>query len=153
MDDVHMLIRCADCPIFNLSLSSIKEFFYLDYQVSPIHALGHVQEDLQRLTLPLSLAPLHNHTGPFGSNTSTSILLLNNELDPVCPLQNAERLRVLFPGSRLLIQETAGHGVVTDPSTGECIFKLVSEYMNKGTVPEKPVMCRLVCEVFAKNCS
>jgi hypothetical protein len=66
------------------------------------------------MTRGWKIRPVERFTGQVGGNTSSPLLFLNNKLDPITPLVNAQSMSKLFPGSGLLVQNALGvrHGLL-----------------------------------------
>lgn len=77
--------------------------------------------------------------GPFSGNTSHGILLIGNTLDPVTPLNNAQRMAANFPGSVVLQQDSEGHTSWSSPSV--CTAKVAKAYFQTGVLPEPDSIC------------
>ncbi|KAJ4989640.1 hypothetical protein SVAN01_04857 [Stagonosporopsis vannaccii] len=81
------------------------------------------------------------YTGPFTAiNTSYPILFVNSNHDPITPLSAAYEASTNFKGSRLVVQNGHGHGVMSHPSA--CTIKTIVDYFNKGTLPEVGRVCQ-----------
>ncbi|CAG8893419.1 unnamed protein product [Penicillium egyptiacum] len=78
-------------------------------------------------------------TGPWGATTAHPMLLVSNTLDPVTPLHSAQHMSQIFPGSRLLQQESEGHTTVTAPSI--CVAKAIRHYFQTGKLPVAGTLC------------
>lgn len=81
------------------------------------------------------------YTGPFNAiNTSYPILFVNGNHDPITPLSAAYEASANFPGSRLVVQNGHGHGILSHPSA--CTIKTIADYFNEGTLPEVGRVCQ-----------
>ncbi|KAJ8116017.1 hypothetical protein OPT61_g2464 [Boeremia exigua] len=81
------------------------------------------------------------YNGPWTSiNTSYPILFVNGNHDPITPLSSAYEASANFKGSRLLVQNGHGHGVMNHPSV--CTKKAMADYFNEGTLPDVGTVCQ-----------
>ncbi|KAL2816499.1 TAP-like protein-domain-containing protein [Aspergillus granulosus] len=76
---------------------------------------------------------------PVTGNTSHPILLVNNILDPVTPLQSAKHMSGAFPGSVLLQQDSEGHCTLAAPSV--CVSMSIRKYFQTGELPAAGTVC------------
>ncbi|KAF2022357.1 putative hydrolases or acyltransferase [Aaosphaeria arxii CBS 175.79] len=72
-------------------------------------------------------------------NTSFPILFVNTANDPITPLDYAFETASGFLGSRLLVQNSHGHGIMNHPSN--CTIQALHDYMTEGTLPEAGAVC------------
>jgi pimeloyl-ACP methyl ester carboxylesterase len=75
----------------------------------------------------------------FGANTSHPILFISNTADPVTPLRSGRIMAKLFPGSALLVQDSAGHCSSSTPTP--CTMKAIREYFQTGVLPHEGTVC------------
>lgn len=79
-------------------------------------------------------------TGPFTAvNTSFPLLMINGAHDPITPLSGAWEASANFLGSRLLVHNGHGHGVMNHPSA--CTVKAIHDYFNDGVLPDVGTVC------------
>lgn len=76
---------------------------------------------------------------PSANKTSAPILFVSNKLDPVTPLRNAEKVRRLFPGSGLLVQNIVGHNLFA--ASSECTNKYTKQYISDLSLPPEGTVC------------
>ena len=86
-----------------------------------------------------NITPSWRFPGPFASNVTKPMLIVNNKVDPVTPLRNAKALAERFPGSRVLETEGEGHCMFTAPSL--CAARAVKAYFQSGILPEVGSKC------------
>lgn len=80
------------------------------------------------------------YLGPFTAiNTSFPLLLVNSAFDPITPLSGAWEASANFKGSRLLVHNGHGHGLMNHPSN--CTINAIHDYFNDGTLPEVGKVC------------
>ncbi|PSN59768.1 alpha/beta-hydrolase, partial [Corynespora cassiicola Philippines] len=72
-------------------------------------------------------------------NTKYPLMMVNNVNDPVTPLSVAWDVAFGFKGSRMLIQNGHGHGVMNHRS--ECTVKAIREYFDSGVLPDYGTVC------------
>ncbi|KAJ5091656.1 hypothetical protein NUU61_006526 [Penicillium alfredii] len=72
-------------------------------------------------------------------NTSFPILFVNAEIDPVTPKRGAQKMASVFPGSKLLIQNSTGHTAIASASS--CLMKNVRAYFS-GHLPSANTICQ-----------
>lgn len=75
----------------------------------------------------------------FGANTSHPILFISNTADPVTPLKSGRIMAKRFPGSVVLIQDSAGHCSSSMPTP--CTMKAIREYFQTGVLPHEGTVC------------
>ena len=148
-DEICATIHCSDGPDF--SSSSLTDFReYLHHLVHRFPNAGAIEADFKIpcWSWPKSLRTKWRFDGPL--NGSVPILFVNNRLDPVTPLKNAQKMATRFEGSGLLVQDNVGHGALF-PSA-ECLWKHVRKYMQHGAMPPEGSMCRFPCRPFDDAC-
>lgn len=72
--------------------------------------------------------------------TSNPVLLINSPYDPVTPLNHAFEASSRMRGSRVLVHEAVGHGLIRHQSN--CTIKAVQNYFINGTMPEVGTTCK-----------
>jgi len=93
-------------------------------------------------------AQRNRFTGPFRSRLAdyddrgSPLLFIGSTADPVTPLRNAIANSKHHEGSRVLIQDSAGHcaGPV-NPS--QCTFEVIRRFFANGTLPEADKVCAI----------
>ncbi|CAI6336222.1 unnamed protein product [Periconia digitata] len=71
--------------------------------------------------------------------TKNPILLANNVFDPVTPLTRAWDVAFGFKGSRMLVQNGHGHGIMNHPSN--CTMEAINNYFDSGVLPDHGTVC------------
>ncbi|KAM5344101.1 hypothetical protein ACJ41O_012638 [Fusarium nematophilum] len=78
--------------------------------------------------------------------TSFPILFVNGKYDPVTPLSHAWEASARFRGSKVVVHEGVGHGVLTHPSN--CTEQVIREYFEEGQMPNVGKVCPPDQQVF-----
>lgn len=76
---------------------------------------------------------------PSANETSTPILFISNTLDPVTPLRAGKKMSALFGGSRILVQNSVGHGSLAARST--CTLNYTKQYIVDTSLPPEGSVC------------
>ena len=77
--------------------------------------------------------------GDFNKKTSTPILYVNGEFDPVTPIVGAYNASAGFTGSVVLAHTGYGHGLLASPS--RCASKYVQRYFKTAALPANGTTC------------
>ncbi|KAL4924855.1 putative proteinase [Aspergillus undulatus] len=85
------------------------------------------------------VTPKWKMTTPVTGNTSHPLLIVNNILDPITPLQSAKKMSRAFPGSVLLQQDSEGHCTLAAPSI--CTSQSIRTYFQTGDLPAHGTVC------------
>jgi pimeloyl-ACP methyl ester carboxylesterase len=85
----------------------------------------------------------------FHGHTSQPILWVSNTADPVTPLRSARLMQDRFPGSGLLVQDSAGHCSSSTPTP--CTIKHIKEYFQTGALPDPQIVCAPPISPFSLN--
>ncbi|KAF4465968.1 alpha beta-hydrolase [Fusarium albosuccineum] len=72
--------------------------------------------------------------------TNFPVLFINSRFDPITPLSGAWDASSRFKGSRLLVHEGHGHGIMNHRSN--CTVKAIEDYFSKGELPEVGTTCK-----------
>ncbi|MGL4176727.1 MAG: alpha/beta hydrolase [Dermatophilaceae bacterium] len=82
------------------------------------------------------------YTGPWRTRTAAPVLLLNNTLDGATPVENAEAVADLLPGSVLLRVDAVGH-LSNDGGSApsRCAAEAVDDYLLDGSLPAEGTVC------------
>ncbi|KAF2013380.1 hypothetical protein BU24DRAFT_483091, partial [Aaosphaeria arxii CBS 175.79] len=132
-------ILCADIPSLTSSnLTSFQSFYTTQTSISPTS--GAIWSLIRLSCTAWPIRPIHRFTSPFGaSNTHHPILFMTNTADPVTPLRSAHIMSSRFPGSRVLVQDAAGHCALTNPTP--CVVLHVKAYFQSGDLPPRDTLC------------
>ncbi|KAM0344497.1 hypothetical protein ACHAPU_007470 [Fusarium lateritium] len=72
--------------------------------------------------------------------TNSPVLFANGAYDPVTPLSGAWEISSRFRGSRVIVHEGVGHGILNHPSN--CTEDAVRKYFVDGEMPELNTTCK-----------
>ncbi|KAH7394211.1 TAP-like protein-domain-containing protein [Phaeosphaeria sp. MPI-PUGE-AT-0046c] len=86
----------------------------------------------------------------FNVPTNAPILFVSNTLDPVTPLVGAQKMRDLFPGSGLLIQDAPGH-CATLTAVSSCTLGHIGHYFATGQLPPPNTTCSVESVPFVSE--
>ena len=123
-----------------LSQHGFEEYWHLLSGISP--AAGSIWAMLKMKCAAWPIRAVYGLGGSddnFGGNTSHPILFISNTADPVTPLKSGRHMSERFPGSALLIQDSAGHCSNAAPTP--CTLKAIREYFQTGALPHKDTVC------------
>lgn len=96
-------------------------------------------------------SPAHSIT-PETDRPAAPLLFLSSLLDPVTPLNVTEKVAKSHVGSIVVIQKSLGHTAwASAPS--KCTWKIVSEYLFQGSMPENGTMCEADCGPWDAKCN
>ncbi|PSK34486.1 hypothetical protein B9Z65_8812 [Elsinoe australis] len=77
--------------------------------------------------------------GPFTGKTRTPMLVVNNMLDPVTPVENAFAVAEAYPGAAVLQQDGIGH--ITVDTKSACTAQVIRAYFQDDKLPEHGSVC------------
>lgn len=130
------------------SLSEFTSYFHLLESMSPTS--GAIWSVLKMRCASWLIRARYRFPGPFGSSqTNHPILFISNTADPVTPLRSGRVMHALFPGSALLLQDTAGHCAMFAPTA--CTLKYVRGYFQTGDLPAEGIVCVPPPSAFSLN--
>ncbi|KAM3460439.1 hypothetical protein BB8028_0001g03080 [Beauveria bassiana] len=81
-------------------------------------------------------------SSPESNRPAAPLLFLSSKWDPVTPLRNARAMASRHPGAGVLVEGSMGHCALGGGYVSKCLKSVVSEYFDKGVVPEKEVSCK-----------
>ncbi|KAH9922870.1 TAP-like protein-domain-containing protein [Epithele typhae] len=144
-------IACGDAEENPFDRAAFAKHFEELSEVSPLAAPVWARIWLSCAAWPTSARSVWRYMGPLAApnGTRTPMLILQPRYDPVCPLQDARRVRARFPGAGLLVQESYGHCTIAAPSL--CTAKHVRAYFNDGTMPAEGATCEADVLPFVGN--
>jgi pimeloyl-ACP methyl ester carboxylesterase len=106
-DVPSMAVLCADSEdMRSEDLDTFERHWRKMDELSPTS--GSIWSMLGMRCASWKIRALHRHRGAFEAKTSHPILWIANTADPVTPLKSARIMSERFPGSKLLIQDSAG---------------------------------------------
>ena len=133
-------ILCGDgYSLQDSDIESMEEYWQLLESVSP--AAGGIWAMLRLNCAAWPFRPLTSwgRDALFHGNTSHPILFASATADPVTPLHSARIMSSRYPGSVLLVQDSAGHCTLAAPSA--CTVNAIKAYFQSGELPEPDTVC------------
>ncbi|KAH9906205.1 TAP-like protein-domain-containing protein [Xylariomycetidae sp. FL2044] len=128
------VIACSDgVDVSNTTRVEFVDYLHKLQDQSDI--LGTMWSSIRLACIGMKARPAWEFEGPIRAETANPIMFIGLSLDPVTPLRNAQRATELFPGSRVLQQNTEGHCSYSNPSIGTA--KAVRSYFQHGSLPER----------------
>ncbi|KAF2786751.1 alpha/beta-hydrolase [Melanomma pulvis-pyrius CBS 109.77] len=141
-------ILCSDGQ--DQTSESIEAFEkYLDLLVSISPTSGAIWSMLRMKCASWKIKAVHKFGDDFGGNTSHPILFLSNTADPVTPLRSAKIMSAKFPGSAVLVQDSAGHCSISTPTP--CTMLFIRSYFQTGVLPAPNTICTPPNSPFSLN--
>lgn len=163
-ENARIAISCADGDDVT-GKSSDYWFDYVNKQLSQSAIAGSRWSKIRFMCAGWPFKTTWSFKGPFTTPKATSypelksgrpaapLLLLNNRLDPVTPLSAARAMQRGHPESRLVIQESMGHGAVGVSILSDCMQNIVANYFDTGELPDElESTCVPVCGPWDKIC-
>jgi pimeloyl-ACP methyl ester carboxylesterase len=143
-----MAILCGDgIDQTNLKIDEFAEYWQLLDSMAP--AAGSYWAMLRMRCAAWKIRASYSFQGPFGGNTSHPILFLSNTADPVTPLRSGRLMHSLFPGSGILVQDSAGHCSISTPTP--CTLAHIKAYFQTGVLPPPETVCVPPTSPFSLN--
>lgn len=133
-------ILCGDGEPFNdLDVQSMEDYWRLLEGISP--SAGAIWAMLRMKCAAWPVRPLYTfgHDDNFHGITNHPILWVSSTGDPVTPLYSARAMAARYPGSGLLIQDTAGHCALA--SLTPCTVAAIKNYFQTGELPIPDTVC------------
>ncbi|CAO2656749.1 Nn.00g055520.m01.CDS01 [Neocucurbitaria sp. VM-36] len=131
-------ILCGDgLDQSHVDIDEFAEYWDLLERISP--TAGSIWSMLRMRCASWKIRASYSFEGPFGANTSHPILFVSNTADPVTPLRSGRIMHSLFPGSGILIGDSAGHCSVSTPNP--CTLNHVRAYFQTGVLPPPETVC------------
>ncbi|KAF2634048.1 alpha/beta-hydrolase, partial [Massarina eburnea CBS 473.64] len=121
------------------TLEAFEEYWHLLNGISP--SAGSLWAMLKMQCTAWKIRPLFRFGDDenFYGNTSYPILWISTTADPVTPLRSARIMQERFPGSGLLVQDSAGHCSISTPTP--CSILRIREYFQRGALPDENTVC------------
>ncbi|KAF1986796.1 hypothetical protein K402DRAFT_393421 [Aulographum hederae CBS 113979] len=135
-------IHCSDSTI-DYSKHHSAEFFWENWQTlrNQSSALGDYWAEITLACGNWAIRPAWPlNTTITAEKTAHPILWVGNSRDPVTPVRNARRMASLFPGSKVLEQNSGGHCSVSEPSF--CTAEVIRAYFQRGHLPKDGLVCQ-----------
>jgi hypothetical protein len=141
--EISAAILCSDAPATLQSWTAADHFAKWQALRAQSSSFGDYWTEITMSCASWHLRPVYNFTNPIISaeNTSFPVLFVSNTRDPVTPLVNAQKMRSVFGGSGLLVQEGDGHCSISAPGT--CVAERIRRYFQEGKLPEEGLVCQV----------
>lgn len=141
-------ILCGDgIDQTNVDIDEFVEYWNLLESVSPTS--GSIWSMLRMRCTAWKIRASFSFEGPYGGNTSHPILFISNTADPVTPLRSGRVMHGMFPGSGILVGDSAGHCSVSTPNP--CTMSHVRTYFQTGALPPPETICVPPSSPFSLN--
>ncbi|KAG8631752.1 hypothetical protein KVT40_000892 [Elsinoe batatas] len=139
-DEVNPGVSCSDAD--HNGLDTVENFdAYLRHLESQSKYIARPWAELNMKCAGWTARAKWRFTGPFTANTSNPILILNNLLDPVTPVENAIEISKSYPGSVVLKQHGIGH--ITVDTRSACTERYIRQYFQTGQLPPANTTCEV----------
>lgn len=137
-DTTTYAVLCSDSvDQTSVDIGEMEKYWHALEKFSP--SAGAYWSMLKMKCTGWKIKASYKYTGEFGGNTSHPILWLSTTADPVTPLHSARIMSNRFPGSVVLIQDSAGHCSLSTPTP--CTEKAIREYFQSGSLPDPEQVC------------
>lgn len=154
--DVMTAVACGDGePQDNLTAVEFADYM-ADLQKRQNTDFAYLEAQVRLGCSGWRIRPKYRFGGPWTTPAvdargvrgipAAPILFVSSRYDPVTPLANAVAMSRGHPGSRVLVQENAGHGSLMSP--GKCREDYIKRYFATGEMPPEGVVCRPDCQPF-----
>ncbi|KAH7399269.1 TAP-like protein-domain-containing protein [Pyrenochaeta sp. MPI-SDFR-AT-0127] len=131
-------ILCGDgIDQTHVDLDEFVEYWNLLDGISPTS--GSIWSMLRMRCAAWRIRASYAFEGPYGGNTSHPILFISNTADPVTPLRSGRIMRGMFPGSSILVEDSAGHCSISTPNL--CTMGHIRTYFQTGVLPAPETIC------------
>ncbi|KAF2001202.1 hypothetical protein P154DRAFT_490584 [Amniculicola lignicola CBS 123094] len=131
-------ILCSDSEdLTGEDIDSFREYWSLLDSIS--ETSGGIWAMLRMRCASWKIKAVHRFEKQFGGNTSYPILFISNTADPVTPLRSGRIMSARFPGSALLVQDSAGHCSSSTPTP--CTMSHIKAYFQTGALPKPDTLC------------
>ncbi|KAF4551658.1 Hypothetical protein D9617_12g035460 [Elsinoe fawcettii] len=139
-DEASPAVSCSDAD--DNGLNTVEHFDeYLKHLENQSRYIAKPWAELNMKCAGWTAKAKWRFAGPFAANTSHPILIVNNLLDPVTPVENAIEIAKSYPGSVVLKQNGIGH--VTVDTKSACTTRYIRDYFQTGTMPPANVTCEV----------
>ncbi|KAF0714020.1 Aste57867_4097 [Aphanomyces stellatus] len=91
--------------------------------------------------------PVERYAGPWDKKLNRPILILQNHVDPVTPIESAHHLAYIMGNNAVLVTRNGfGHGAYGQPS--KCLQTITTTFFNTGKYPMAGTNCKLDVSPF-----
>ncbi|KAI8814956.1 Alpha/Beta hydrolase protein [Cladochytrium replicatum] len=138
--DVHYGVICTDTE--NRPEHSTREGYLKGVEESSsaswLAGFAWAMSCIHCVTWPVTA--VERFAGPWNNPTRNKVMLIANKLDPVTPIESAQKLERLMEGNAVLFTQVGyGHCSLAQPS--KCTNKVIYNYLVNGVVPEPGTKC------------
>lgn len=156
-----MAVLCSDgLDINGQNIAWWKEYVTEQHKQSKL--LGYLWSSIRFSCSAWQFRPNWEFQGPFGSPTpninletdhpAAPLLFLSTLLDPVTPLKATEQAAKNHVGSVVVTQKSLGH-TAWGSAPSKCTWRIVSDYLFQGVMPEKGTVCEEDCGPWDEECN
>ncbi|KAI8961809.1 TAP-like protein-domain-containing protein [Daldinia sp. FL1419] len=153
--DAEFAVACGDADsAMDQSIPEFENYVSEILKQSPDFGAGWAQ--IRLACVGWKVRPKYRFTGPFTTpeadpngapgKPKAPILFVTSRYDPVTPYANAVAMSKDHAGSRVLVQESPGHGALFAP--GKCREDYVKKYLATGELPPEGTSCQPDCTPF-----
>ncbi|KAI1806954.1 TAP-like protein-domain-containing protein [Daldinia bambusicola] len=153
--DAEVAVACGDAdPAGDMTIQEFQDYLHEILGQSP--DFGAAWAQIRLGCRGWRVRPEYRFTGPFGTPAAdpdgapdrprAPILFVSSRYDPVTPHANAVAMAKDHAGSRVLLQDSPGHGALFSP--GKCREEYIRKYLETGELPPEGTVCQPDCKPF-----
>ncbi|KAI8917544.1 Alpha/Beta hydrolase protein [Powellomyces hirtus] len=135
-EEAMFSVTCSDGAEQPYDAAKLKTEAQLMVQKYPFGASNLNLIKLACAFWPKNIAK-ERYTGPWNKKTNGSVLLVSNLHDPVTPIESAERVHAMLPGSSLVRVDSYGH--TSNAQVSKCANEIIRRFLIDGLGPETKV--------------
>ncbi|KAH8898792.1 hypothetical protein GQ53DRAFT_742000 [Thozetella sp. PMI_491] len=145
--EFNVAVSCSDTDtsLRNRTFSQFREWAHFLQTQSKLFG-GFFASDSTMSCHEWSAPPKYRFDGPFGGRTHHPLMFVANKLDPVSPVDNAEKMAEVFDGAVILSTNAGGHCSPSAPSV--CTALHIREYFVTGKLPAPGTVCEVDYPLF-----